>query len=170
MDHKHKETTSSTTAATAPAEVKESGDLLKEAADCGEVLSVGDMLLEWGRRTLMGSDSLDYKMYIVVNNDLKMGKGKMCAQVGHVVAAWTRRLEKAPNDAYQKWLRFLEPKIVLKGNLTILTALRQKYPHQTEIVIDAGKTQVAPGSLTVLAFQPMHINNAPPELASLELL
>jgi peptidyl-tRNA hydrolase, PTH2 family len=144
-------------------------DLLVEAAANGEVLSVADMLMEWGRMTLNLME-LNYKMYIIVNNDLKMGKGKLCAQVGHAVAAWTRRLEKSPTDAYHKWLRHLEPKIVLKGDQTIITDLRKKYPHQTEIVIDAGKTQIAPGSLTVLAFAPTHIQNAPPELKNLKLL
>jgi len=114
--------------------------------------------------------SFTHKMYIVVNNDLGMGKGKMCGQVGHAVAAWTRRLERNSTPEYRAWLKFCEPKIVLKADQNTLMALHEKYPSMTEIVIDAGKTQIAPGSITAVAFPPLHQDAQPKELANLKLL
>lgn len=175
MDNKHHHSGSTTIAATTTAVTNSATvssparDLLSEAAENGKVMSVADMLMEWGRVAL-DTMEIHHKMYILVNNDLKMGKGKLCAQVGHAVAAWIRRLEKSPTDAYKKWVAHLEPKIVLKAELNVILALRKRYQQQTEIVVDAGLTQIAPGSITVLAFAPLHLNDVPSELHSLKLL
>lgn len=140
-------------------------NLMAEAVKMGEMISVGDMLTTWGTDQ---QKLVTHKMYFVVNNDLGMGKGKLCAQVGHAVAEWTRRLEKQPTDEYNHWKKHLEPKIVLKSTEENMRQLLAKYPQSTVAIIDAGRTQVAPNSFTVLAFAPT--NAPPPELQSLKLL
>lgn len=100
-------------------------------------------------------------MYIVVNSDLKMSAGKIAAQVGHVVQLITEEIirtsyekKKPPLEyvQYMKWKSSGCAKIVLKApqaeieKLMVLPSARH--------IIDEGRTQVEPGSLTVLGFCP----------------
>jgi PTH2 family peptidyl-tRNA hydrolase len=100
-------------------------------------------------------------MYIVLNNDLNMGKGKLVSQGAHAASKVTRVLEQMCyeqtklNSAcirYKKWTRTGEAKIVLKATTEKLRELL-KLP-ECEYIIDAGRTQIAPDSLTAIAFFP----------------
>lgn len=118
-----------------------------------------------------GVADFSHKMYIVVNSDLKMRPGKICAQVGHAVAAWTRRLESAPTDNYKQWLSHSEPMIVLKADQKTMDKICSTYnDDEIEIVKDAGRTQVDRGALTVVAFAPRPTAHQPPETKLLKLL
>ena len=60
----------------------------------------------------------EHKMVLVVRTDLKMGKGKVCAQVGHAtLGAYQRALRRAP-AAVRAWSRFGQAKIALKVRQT----------------------------------------------------
>lgn len=97
----------------------------------------------------------DYKMTLVVNCNLKMGVGKVAAQVGHAVLGIYHQLEREPSSGLRDWESRGAKKIVLRGRDTQhLLELKQKALDcrvANIIVHDAGKTQVDPGSLTVLA-------------------
>jgi peptidyl-tRNA hydrolase len=41
----------------------------------------------------MSTTEFDEKMYFVINDDLKMGKGKIAGQVGHATAKLSRLIE-----------------------------------------------------------------------------
>jgi peptidyl-tRNA hydrolase, PTH2 family len=112
------------------------------------------------------------KMYIVVNNTLKMGKGKIAAQVGHGVAGMTRVLEKFPNTTYDQWKKGMETKIVLQADGTTMEELSKRFVSFGYClpIFDAGKTQIEKGSFTVLTFRPMLDGEVPEELKSLKLL
>ncbi|KAJ8977171.1 hypothetical protein NQ317_003111 [Molorchus minor] len=91
-----------------------------------------------------------YKMIFVVNTALKMGVGKIAAQVGHACLGLYREiLEQNKEDDLRK------RKIVLKGNDEAhLQELYEKAKANSipcHIVRDAGHTQVAPNSVTVLS-------------------
>ena len=99
-----------------------------------------------------------YKMVIVVRTDLKMGKGKIAAQVGHgVLGSFLDCMKMYPQnlDYYNENSR---PKIVLKieGEENLINIYREarnaKLP--CNLVVDAGRTQIAPGSKTVCAIGP----------------
>lgn len=125
----------------------------------------------------------EYTMYIFVNNDLAMGKGKIAGQVAHatqIVTAALLRLgfdyiikehlhkvlsssnnEDSPEqtnpapDAYERFLEWegsQQKKIILKATQKEMEEL-QKLPESIS-VYDAGRTQVQPNSLTVVAFYP----------------
>lgn len=110
--------------------------------------------------TLM-SDSLcpEFKMVFVVNMDLNMGCGKQCAQVAHAALGLFLDIQFSDDldniTKLHQWLTSGQKKIVVRGNnLEHLTTLQEqakaaKLPNH--IVSDAGHTQVAPGSKTVLA-------------------
>ena len=98
-----------------------------------------------------------FKMVLVVNTELRMGVGKTAAQVGHAVLGLYRLLQtqaKWKEDSI-KWDDCGSKKIVLQGRNTrhLLELKHRAYELRLPniIVHDAGKTQVAPGSLTVFA-------------------
>lgn len=120
---------------------------------------------------------MDHAMYLIVNNDLPMGKGKVAAQVGHASCAITRLLHGKNNTNYNNWLRQGEAKIVLKATQTEMLELLSKYDHTTTndankcvSVHDAGHTQIPANSLTVIGFYPVLKSKAPIEISKLKLL
>ncbi|XP_046650794.1 probable peptidyl-tRNA hydrolase 2 isoform X1 [Daphnia pulicaria] len=103
-----------------------------------------------------------YKMVFVVNMELGMGVGKIAAQVAHAALGLHRELidkemeiskECGPLSCWEDYDG--ERKIALKGeNKQHLLDLMQKAKESGllhYLVSDAGHTQVAPGSNTVLS-------------------
>lgn len=101
-------------------------------------------------------------MYILVNDDLKMGKGKIAGQVGHVVGLITEEIirksyesSKGIPDCYSRymvWKMTGHAKVVLKATQEQIEQLIGE--PETMYIRDAGRTQIAPNSLTVLGFYP----------------
>lgn len=97
----------------------------------------------------------EYVMYLFVNDDLKMGKGKIGAQIGHCVQYLIEDiLENKNKDKYKDYLKWKNgcKKIVLKATKSQLLELQKDDLSRT--VYDAGHTQVEPNSLTVVGFFP----------------
>ncbi|MDE0869323.1 MAG: peptidyl-tRNA hydrolase Pth2 [Candidatus Poseidoniaceae archaeon] len=98
------------------------------------------------------------KMVCIVNQSLKMGKGKIAAQVGHgaVMATMKAGMEKPIN--LEQWFTTGQKKVCLKGrDAEHLLELEQQAKAAgvlTTLVHDAGHTQIPSGSLTVLALGP----------------
>ncbi|XP_041360743.1 probable peptidyl-tRNA hydrolase 2 isoform X2 [Gigantopelta aegis] len=104
----------------------------------------------------MGSGDF-YKMVFVVNCQLEMGVGKIAAQVAHAALNLHRKLlsnQQTYGQMLLSWEQYGETKIVLKGEnsaqLADLAAVAAASEVPYYIVEDAGKTQIAPGSTTVL--------------------
>ena len=107
-------------------------------------------------------------MYIIVNDDLKMSKGKIASQVGHVVQIIIENIigyyiDNKKNkeselyyDNYVKWKDGGSTKIVLKSNQQNIEKLIKL--KGIEYIRDAGKTQIEPNSLTVIGFYPQSRN------------
>jgi len=101
-------------------------------------------------------------MYILVNNDLKMTKGKIASQVGHVVGLITEDIltkyyesHKGIPDSYLRytnWKANGEGKIILKATEEQIKKLVGE--KESIYIIDEGKTQIEKGSLTVIGFYP----------------
>lgn len=94
----------------------------------------------------------DPKMRIVVNNTLKMGKGKIAAQVGHVVSDITEHMIRTSPSAWKHYKKTGHRKIVLKADQKTLEKLEQ-HPMAFS-VHDMGLTQVEEDALTAVGFQP----------------
>jgi len=97
-----------------------------------------------------------YKMTFIINTSLKMGVGKIAAQVGHAcLGLYREMLENNMEDDLSQWEEIGEKKIVLKGNNTEhLTELYEKAKEAkipAYLVRDAGRTQIPRGSITVLS-------------------
>ncbi len=103
------------------------------------------------------------KQVIIVRKDLKIGKGKLCSQVAHAsIGSYLETLKKN-KDWAEKWIEEGQKKIVLcVDSLDELLELKKKFDEEgipNFLVIDAGLTQVPPGTITCLGVGP-----APEEL------
>ncbi|XP_061545108.1 UBA_like_SF and PTH2 domain-containing protein isoform X1 [Phycodurus eques] len=104
-----------------------------------------------------GDEDLMYKMVFVVNMDLAMGVGKVAAQVGHAAVGLYQGLQEKNSwrEMAWKWDHAGAKKIVVQGtnvaHLLELQAQAMSLSLPTYLVRDAGLTQVASGSRTVLA-------------------
>ena len=108
--------------------------------------------------------SQDYIMYILINNDLNMGKGKIASQVGHVVQHIIENLLDSVsnnNKKKEKYLNYIEwkngcKKIILKASQADLLYFLENYDCVP--IYDAGKTQIESNSLTCVGFYPSNKN------------
>uniref|UniRef100_A0AAF5PTN8 peptidyl-tRNA hydrolase n=1 Tax=Wuchereria bancrofti TaxID=6293 RepID=A0AAF5PTN8_WUCBA len=105
-----------------------------------------------------------HKMVFVVNMSLKMGAGKLAAQVGHATLGVYRLAQRSEDGqhALDAWRISGEMKVVVKGHNTemLLDFFKQAKDLGlfTYIVSDAGRTQIPTGSRTVLGiFGPTHL-------------
>ncbi|CAG9330324.1 unnamed protein product [Blepharisma stoltei] len=104
-----------------------------------------------------GNEELEerYKMVIIVRTDLGMSIGKVAAQVGHAVIG---AYEESEEETLDKWDDCGSPKVVLKvPNLPKMLEIEEKAKASglvTYLVEDAGRTEVEPGTTTVLAIGP----------------
>eukprot|EP00668_Euglena_longa_P003404 GGOE01003984.1.p1 GENE.GGOE01003984.1~~GGOE01003984.1.p1 ORF type:complete len:255 (-),score=52.79 GGOE01003984.1:446-1108(-) len=102
------------------------------------------------------------KLMLVVRQDLQMGIGKIAAQCSHAtLGAWQQVSALPPEHEQRQWLRTWEDgaaKIVVRCDTEaemdelLAKAEALRLPHY--VVHDAGRTQVAPNSRTVLAVGP----------------
>ena len=98
---------------------------------------------------------MSYKPVIIIRTDLKMGKGKIAAQVAHAsLGAYI----KAGFIAKKRWESTGSKKVVLKvAGLDELMGLYKKAADlklNPSIIRDAGKTQIKEGTVTCLGIGP----------------
>ncbi|XP_045468149.1 peptidyl-tRNA hydrolase 2, mitochondrial-like isoform X1 [Harmonia axyridis] len=103
-------------------------------------------------------DKSDYRMMLVVRNDLKMGKGKIAAQCCHAAVSSYEAMTKKRQYLLKPWLKNGTAKIAVKveseEELLEVERKAKELKILTKIVRDAGHTQVAPMSRTVLSLGP----------------
>lgn len=116
----------------------------------------------------------DLKMVFVVNHGLKMGKGKIAAQVGHGAVKATLDAANRHPLLVESWLASGQKKICVKGNdaehLETLEREAKLLNIPTARIHDAGHTQIPSGSLTVLALGPAGPSQLEPITGPLKLL
>ncbi len=87
-----------------------------------------------------------------------MGKGKICSQVAHASLGAAEIAMNKYKEYYEEWKRTGQKKIVLKVSsekeLIELYEKALKEDLPCYLVIDAGYTQVEPGTKTCLAIGP----------------
>jgi peptidyl-tRNA hydrolase len=104
----------------------------------------------------------EYKMVILVRNDLKMTKGKIAAQVGHACVNCALNSKKNDSKNFDKWTSSGQAKVVLRVDseeeLFQFKAIADTQKIANSIIRDAGKTQIAPGSFTCLGLGPEKVS------------
>lgn len=127
----------------------------------------------------------DYVMYILMNDDLKMGKGKLCAQASHASCKVVEKMMEIKSNNtlsyYDTWNNSGHAKIVLKTNEQTMNELISQYDlEQNDInpiennwclhIRDFGYTQIPKNSLTCVAFRPIKKRYVPTIIKNLKLL
>ena len=99
---------------------------------------------------------VETKLTLVMRADLGMGRGKIAAQAAH--AAVAAALASNGSREFRSWLRDGQPKVVLKvgsaEELGQIADAARAAGLAAEIIRDAGRTQLAPGTLTCCAIGP----------------
>lgn len=113
---------------------------------------------EGGPSSKWGRQDAPYKMVLCINQELGMGKGKIAAQCGHAsVGCYKRALKQAP-QGLRAWEVSGCAKIALKcptqDELELIAAKAMERDIPLYLVEDAGRTQIAAGSRTVLGLGP----------------
>ena len=98
------------------------------------------------------------KMVFVINHELKMGKGKIAAQVGHAAVKATLKSGELRPELLDVWLSTGQKKICVKAvdapHIEQIENQAKQVNVLTSKIHDAGHTQIPAGSLTVLALGP----------------
>ncbi|XP_011693768.1 PREDICTED: peptidyl-tRNA hydrolase 2, mitochondrial isoform X1 [Wasmannia auropunctata] len=98
-----------------------------------------------------------YKLILVIRTDLKMGKGKVAAQCSHAAVAAYKAARKYPK-ILRAWEESGQAKITLKVDseaaLTEIAKEAKAAGLLSNVVHDAGHTQIPAGSKTVCAVGP----------------
>jgi peptidyl-tRNA hydrolase, PTH2 family len=104
----------------------------------------------------VGRRDVAVKLTLVIRADLGMGRGKIAAQVAH--AAVAAALASRGSADFAAWEQEGQPKVVLKvageDQLRDVVAAARAAGLPVEVVLDAGRTQVAPGTPTCCAIGP----------------
>ncbi|KAI9697290.1 MAG: hypothetical protein M1836_004854 [Candelina mexicana] len=106
------------------------------------------------------SNNEECKLVLVVRTDLGMTKGKIAAQCSHAtLACYKSFLRYSPESPLlQRWERLGQAKVALQvkseEELELLQAQAVSLGLVAQVVHDAGRTQIARGSATVLGVGP----------------
>jgi PTH2 family peptidyl-tRNA hydrolase len=96
-----------------------------------------------------------YKQVILVRQDLQLPKGKLAAQVAH---AAVESYSRATADVQKGWKSEGQMKVVLKVSdekeLFKFLQLAKDAELPNALITDAGRTVIAPGTITVLGIGP----------------
>ncbi len=101
----------------------------------------------------------EFKQVIAVRTDIRMSKGKLAAQVAHAaVEAVLYALEHGLEEWVRIWRTQGAKKVVVKGGgeeeLINLYERARREGLPASLVRDAGRTELAPGTLTAVAIGP----------------
>ena len=98
------------------------------------------------------------KMVLIVRSDLMMGKGKVAAQCAHAAIQCYVAGQESHQQLVGRWAMAGQPKVVVKVNSE--EEMKSLYNKAKQlgliccIIKDAGRTQLAPGTYTVLGVGP----------------
>ncbi|KAI8353739.1 peptidyl-tRNA hydrolase [Mortierella sp. GBAus27b] len=97
-------------------------------------------------------------MVLVIRSDLNMGKGKAAAQCCHATLSNYKELLKNSPQTLKHWEYCGQAKVTLKvdneDDMLLLQAQARSLGLAANSIRDAGRTQIAAGSRTVLAVGP----------------
>jgi PTH2 family peptidyl-tRNA hydrolase len=100
----------------------------------------------------------EYKLVVVVRNDLKMGKGKVAAQVAHAAVECAIYVQKYDRKTFEGWHSSGQAKVVLRTDsleeLMRLASEARSVKLPVSTITDAGRTQIEPGTTTCIGIGP----------------
>ncbi len=101
---------------------------------------------------------MEYKLTVVVREDLVLSKGKVAAQVGHASVACALKAQKSKRTWFRAWMDEGQRKVVLRieGREALLDLQQEgrAVGLTTALITDAGLTEVPPGTTTCIGIGP----------------
>jgi len=104
---------------------------------------------------------MDLRMYILVNSDIKISKGKLVGQVGHAVQTYNYINIDKHRNLIEKYMNNYQKKIILKCDSETLEKL-EKDGHIA--IRDAGFTELKENTLTCVNLGILDFENIPETL------
>jgi peptidyl-tRNA hydrolase len=103
-------------------------------------------------------DGVELKLVCCVRSDLKMSPGKIAAQVGHAVLGAVNLSRRVNPEFVKAWEFRAQAKITLKvddeATMDAIVAAARAAGLPAVVIEDAGRTEVEPGTRTVLSIGP----------------
>jgi PTH2 family peptidyl-tRNA hydrolase len=116
---------------------------------------------------------MQYKLVVVVRDDIKMSVGKLAAQVAHAAVTCAFEAKSRKPKWFSEWLKEGQRKVVLRAeDIDQLRALKDKAMSAglpNAMITDAGLTELAPNTITCLGIGPAPENFLDPITGSLQL-
>ncbi|HJU35738.1 MAG TPA: peptidyl-tRNA hydrolase Pth2 [Nitrososphaera sp.] len=107
--------------------------------------------------------NMEFKQVIIVRRDIKMGTGKIAAQVAHAAVMGAEKVKTSRREWFKAWFAAGQAKVVLKvQNIEELMRVRKRAEDLYLPVVqvhDSGLTQIPSGTITCVGIGP-----APSEL------
>ncbi|MDR1404748.1 MAG: peptidyl-tRNA hydrolase Pth2 [Candidatus Methanoplasma sp.] len=107
---------------------------------------------------ILGACDEEFKLVILMRNDLKMTKGKIAAQAGHAAVNCALSIKKKDPKTFDRWTMSGQTKIVLRidseRELFEFKAVADAQNINNSLICDAGRTQIEPGTCTCLGVGP----------------
>ena len=102
-----------------------------------------------------GKDDASLKQVIIIRQDLKLPKGKAAAQAAHASVEAVLASSRTIVDAWHsQGMKKIVVKAVDEAHMHQLAQLARAHKIIARTITDAGKTVVAPGTLTAMALGP----------------
>ena len=103
----------------------------------------------------------DLRMYVLVNRDIKVTKGKLAGQIGHAVNVLTYNYCNDQRNIIHEYMKGQIKKIILYTDQSHLEELESKGYVS---IRDAGLTELEPNTLTCVNLGIIDYHNIPEEL------
>ncbi len=101
---------------------------------------------------------MEYKLVIVVRDDLKLSTGKLAVQVAHAAVNCAFSAKKNQSKWYNAWYSEGQKKVVVRAfdlaHLYELKASSAAMKLGTSLITDAGLTEIPPNTVTCLGVGP----------------
>jgi PTH2 family peptidyl-tRNA hydrolase len=118
--------------------------------------------------------SMEYKLVVVIRDDLRMSPGKLAVQVAHAAVSCAMEARSRKSDWFAKWYREGQRKVVLRAKnmdeLRILEVKAARAGLPRALITDAGLTELPPETTTCLGIGPAPAGSIDPVTGSLPLV
>jgi len=116
---------------------------------------------------------MQYKLVVVIRDDIKISHGKLAAQVAHAAVSCVLQAKKKRAKWFSEWYNEGQRKVVLKvktlGELRELKDKAARAGLVHSLITDAGLTELPPSTITCLGIGPAPEKEVDPITGSLPL-